>query len=137
MQASVQRTSKTLVRKDNAILDAADVPGTVEVQASQTDEKQTDEKSVISGITQNTIGQKKHEYKFITMSTECNGEDEASEFVMTNKRAVEAVPDTWILLDSQSTCNVFRNRNLLTNIHQAPHSVDPFTRRFHQGYSLG
>ncbi|KAL7502114.1 hypothetical protein ACHAXN_000460, partial [Cyclotella atomus] len=29
----------------------------------------------------------------------------------------EGIPSTWILLDSQSTIDVFSNGNLLTNIH--------------------
>ncbi|KAL7501945.1 hypothetical protein ACHAXN_000085, partial [Cyclotella atomus] len=29
----------------------------------------------------------------------------------------EGIPSTWILLDSQSTIDVFSNCNLLTNIH--------------------
>ena len=33
------------------------------------------------------------------------------------------IPQSWILLDSQSTCNVFKNRDLLTNFHRAPHPV--------------
>ena len=33
------------------------------------------------------------------------------------------IPQSWILLDSLSTCSVFKNRNLLTNVHWAPHPV--------------
>ena len=33
------------------------------------------------------------------------------------------IPQSLILLDSQSTCKVFKNRNLLTNVHWAPHPV--------------
>ena len=31
------------------------------------------------------------------------------------------IPESWILLDSQSTYNVFKNRNLLTDVCWAPH----------------
>jgi hypothetical protein len=42
---------------------------------------------------------------------------------MTNNEAVGSIPQSWILLDSQSTCNVLKNRNLLINVRQAPYPV--------------
>jgi hypothetical protein len=61
------------------------------------------------------------QYTFLTTTSLPDGDND--EFIMTNKEAVESVPQSWILLDSQSTCKVFKNRNLLTNVCRAPHPV--------------
>jgi hypothetical protein len=37
-------------------------------------------------------------------------------FVQADKRRTDIISPTWILLDSQSTVSVFKNRSLLTNI---------------------
>ena len=61
------------------------------------------------------------QYKFLTTTSLSGGDSD--EFIMTNKEDVGSIPQSWILLDSQSTCNVFKNRDLLTNIRRAPHPV--------------
>jgi hypothetical protein len=38
-------------------------------------------------------------------------------------QARNIIPDTWILLDSQSTVSVFKNRHLLTNIRASPNPL--------------
>ena len=37
------------------------------------------------------------------------------------------IPRSWVLLDSQSTCNVFNNRHLLQNIRTAPEPLTAYT----------
>jgi hypothetical protein len=37
-------------------------------------------------------------------------------FVQADNRRTDIIPNTWILLDSQLTVSVFKNRSLLTNI---------------------
>ena len=37
------------------------------------------------------------------------------------------IPPTWILLDSQSTVSVFKNRELLSNIRKSPTSLRVYT----------
>jgi predicted restriction endonuclease len=40
-----------------------------------------------------------------------------------HQRSRNIIPDTWILLNSQSTVSVFKNRQLLTNIRNSPSSL--------------
>ena len=43
-----------------------------------------------------------------------------------------SIPDTWVLLDSQSTISVFRNASLLSNIRPSTHPLTVYTNGGHQ-----
>jgi len=52
-----------------------------------------------------------YKFAFLQHDVTCSIQDKA------------AIPKTWILLDSQSTVDVFSNPKLLTNIHDAKRSL--------------
>jgi len=45
--------------------------------------------------------------------------------VTCNMNDKARIPDSWILLDSQSTVDVFKNKKLLKNIRDAKKAVSP------------
>jgi hypothetical protein len=45
-------------------------------------------------------------------------------WTLANAGAAAQIPESWILLDNQSTVNVFANRSLLQNIRKAPATMD-------------
>lgn len=47
----------------------------------------------------------------------------AFQFWQTTGNGGDHVPKSWILLDSQSTVNVFSNRELLTNVRQVDRTM--------------
>ena len=56
------------------------------------------------------------------------GHSERDNFLFQQSTAqYNIIPDSWILLDSQSTVSVFKNSNFLTNIRDSPSTLRVFT----------